>query len=789
MVLVTALTLPMVAVAAPSLEEQLYDLLQQLNMERAQREALQNQVWQLQQQLEDAGNQNQQPAPVFEPQPRLLTPTSISIAPGETRDITVTVRNVGIHNALNFMSQAVPNGPFTVEFLNNSNLTNNIGENRQHNMTMRISVNENAQSGSHSIALTHHFRTQAQVNRTTTDTIAVQILGDDENLVAPNVRLGNFRRGDAGGTITPGQSFTVLADIQNISTANARDVQVSLPGISADNIFFTGDLNQAFFANMQSGHNSSLQFAFQASSRITSGTYPIEFEVSYRAEVGGPLITERFTFFVNVQAAEDENEANLEIRNMSAPSGRFEVGQTATISFYVHNTGQAEARNIRIEAAPESISAIVPVNTASRQTIASLAPGQSQRVSFSFSPREAAITRSYAIGFTVSHAGENFQQFAAINVYNPTQNEDGPGRVQVPRVIVSDTSLYPAIPRAGQEFTLTVTFRNTSSTRSVNNIRVLMEEIMGSNIPGQQSHFAGFAPQDDSNTLFLDYLAPLGEITMDLRFTTVTEATPGAHNMRFSFDYQDQDFNNHEASQQLSISVAQVTRLELANVNIASFASVGSPVWFEYRIINSGRVNLINVRTRTEGAFDVAQAGRFIGPINAQRTADFSGQFFPEEPGQQTGRFIVYGEDITGAIVELVHEFSIYVEGGFGGGGDRFGGDGGMFEGGGGIVVGGPGFGGGSDGERQYSYGWCPVANESVRVGYFDPETFMFVELGEWCMETGAFLPFSTGFNFLEFIRRPLILAIGGGVLLVAVIVIVVVVRKKSGSRFDNDDL
>jgi len=731
--------------------------------------------------------------PPDSPNPRLTTPQNITVNTGQTIDVTLTLRNIGMGSASNILSQALPSSgaPFTVEFINNSNNISSLAANSTRNMTLRITVNANAESGNHQINLTHLFRTPSGTNTSTTDVINVRVIGGDEG--RPNVNLSNFRTGGAGGMILPGgsapigpgQSFTLSADISNLGNVDARNVQISLPNLSADTIFFTGDLNQFFFANMEAGHTSTLSFPLRTSQNITSGTHQIDFRLTFRGESGDPIV-ETFPAFVTVYVMDEvETNANLEIRGMTSTTGNLRVGQTGTVSFYVHNTGDAEARNVRVVATPES-QAIIPVQTSRTQVIPVLAPGASHRLTFNFSPTELSETRSYGVGFVVG-SGENApEQFAVLNVYNPDRQETTtPGLVQIPRVIVAALELYPTIPRAGQEFTMEVTFRNTSATRSVNNIRILMEEAMGSNIPGQQSHFAGFNPVGGSNALFVDFLEPLGEIAKTLRFTTVTEATPGAHNMRFRFDYQDQDFHPRDAEQQISISVAQVTRLELADVSIGGWVTpmVGMPVPFNYNIINSGRVNLINVRTSTEGPFDVAQGGRFIGTINSQRMAGFDGAFIPHYPGEQSGVFIISGEDVTGEIVEIRYEFTVFVEGGWDGGGF----DEGFLEGGG---MGGdftlrPGDGMGDMGMIGGGDAWCHVAGEMVQTGYWS-DTGEWVSLGEWCMETGAWLPASSGFDFLGLIQRPVVWGSAIAVVVIGAVVVIVIVRRKR-PQFDVD--
>jgi len=738
----------------------------------------------LRQQLEDA-NRQPPPAPVHAPNPRLLSPQHVTVQPGETVDINLTIRNIGTHTAFNFLSQAVPsaNSPFTVEFINNSNTVNAIRENAEHNMTLRISVNANAAAGSHTVALTHLFRDADRDNLSTTDTLHVHVGGEPAGL--SNLEIRNMSA--PVGAIGVGETATITFAVHNSGQAEARNIRVVAAPEGTGVIVPVQTANTQTIASLASGESHQLTFSFSPRDTAQTRSYAIGFTV-YHGEDSFQQFTSINVY--NPDEEEDDSIANLEIRSMTAPTGIFNVGQTATISFYVHNRGDAEARNIRVVAGSEA-DVIVPVQTSNQQVIPILAAGESHRLTFSFSPTESARTRSYAIGFTVHYGELSFQQFAAINVFNPEpeDDEEGPGRVQIPRVIVAATDIYPPIPFAGHEFEMEVTFRNTSATRSVNNIRILMEEVIGTAPPGQSAPFAGFSPVAGSNTLFVDFLEPHGEVTMNLRFTTVTDASPGAHNMRFSFDYQDQDFYNHEASQQISIPISQLARLELDNVNVGSgwmTPMVGMQVPFNFRIINSSRVNLINVRVRVEGPFDVSQAGgeagRFVGNVNNQRTVTFDGDIIPLEGGMQEGRFVVWGEDLTGQTVELVYDFSVFVEGGFDMGDD-------WLEGGGrgdGMMH----FPGDDMGMGMMPPGEVHLDPETgaMLAGSWDWETGEFTATHEMDPETGEWVEISSGFDFLGLIRRPIVWGSAAGVAVAAIIVVVIIVVRRKKPRFDFDD-
>jgi|GEM_PF-605992 len=853
---------------------------------------LQDENEDLRQQLHDLENQPRPPAAVHAPNPRLLRPHQVTVNPGQTLDVELTIRNIGSNTAFNVMSTAAvaAAAPFTVELVGNA--ISNITENGQRTITMRITVDSNAAAGNHAVTLTHMFRNADRANSTTTDTLNVRITGDGD-AGQPVLEVRNMT--EPIGTTNVGQTATISFYVHNTGNAEARNIRVVAAPESATDIVPVQTPGTQTIQSLAPGQSQRLTFNFSPRTSATSRSYAIGFTVNYgetsfqqftvinvnnpeepddgiahleirnmnaptgnfrvgetaaisfyvynsgdaearnirvvaAPEVPANLVpvqapgtqtiqalapgeSQRMTFYfsprttattrsyavgftvnhgemnfqqfaaVNVYnpADDDNNIANLEMRNMNAPSGNIGVGQTATITFDVHNRGTTEARNIRVVATPESATDIVPVQTSSTQTIQSLAPGASARMTFSFSPRDTAQTRSYGIGFTVTYGEASSQQFAVVNVYNPEEGDTPAGQVQIPRVMVAGHVLTPAVPLAGTEFEMEISFRNTSATRSVNNVRILIEEVVAASAPGQQTAFAGFSPVDGSNTLFIDFLGPQEVVTMTLRFTTVTEATPGAHNMRFSFDYQDQDFIERTANQLISIPVRQFGRLELENVRVGDWGTpmVGSGVDFSYSIINSGRVDLLNIRTRAEGPFDVDQAGRYIGTVRAQRTTGFDGRIIPFEAGMQTGVFIVYGEDPSGAIVEVRYEFEIFVEGGmdFDEGFDYREG-GGMGD----MDFMRPGLG-------DIQYGWCHVANEEIQMGYMCPETFEWVSFGEWCMETGAWVPYDSGFEFLAFVRRPVVWGptVGAVVLLMA-LVVGMKMRKKSYAQFDDED-
>lgn len=721
------------------------------------------------------------------PRLELITPHNITVAPGESQDVTLTLRNVGSRAMHSLFSVAVPsaNAPFTVEFLQNSNSVSQIGVNAQREMTIRVTVNENAATGPHTISLNHFFEDHLRRPGTSSDVINVRIT---DELGTPSLEIRGMT--PPAAAVSVGQTGTFRFELHNTGDAETRDIRVAV--VLPTEITPINQGNNISVPAIPAGESREVSFDLRPTAAASTRAYDIQFSVSYGA--GDAARTFSQFSAMNVYNPDDDGTApTLEIRDITVPTGNVNVGQTGTIRFYVHNSGDAEVRNIRVTATPTA--AVVPT-TQNPITIPTVAAGESRPVTFTFRPTDAAATQFHNIQLAVAQVvGEAavplFSQHTGFNVYNP-DDENGDGdRTLVPRVMVSEHIVYPAIPRAGQEFDLTITFRNTSSTVGVSNISINLTEAAGAAVAGQAAHTAGFSPVTGSDTLFLESLAPLQEVTKTLRYTTSMEATPGIHNMRVTFDYQDQHGNVvPPVTQLITIPLAQVTRLEIHNLNMPEWSSVGSSIWFSFQIINSGRVGLESVRVRIEGPFDLTDAhgeqGRFIGRIPAQRMASTDGRLVPWEAGNIQGNIIITGEDSTGAEVELIQPFFMFVDEGFGFGDDWFGGD--EWHGGGRPMPGFPGMPGFDDDEEDdaniFVRAFRAVFTREV---YVAPEWWEEEWHGEFTAENarmmGIFPDVGREVRLLTAILIPI------GVLALAVgIPVIVIVKKRKNRLLDFDD-
>ncbi|MCL1999145.1 MAG: hypothetical protein FWG65_10305 [Turicibacter sp.] len=663
--LVVMLFLPqMVEAGSPDV----FDWIQVINQAQEENNELHRRIQEMQDLLNAANTAPPTPPPAQAPNIRLVQPQSVTITPGETLVVDITVRNIGNAVAHNTLVTAVVAGDyFTIEFLGGSNILGTVAQNANQNVRMQITAAESATAGNYALNVGFAYRTQAGANLSGDDIISVRV---DAPVQIAQVMLRDFAINNAN--ILPGQNFTISATLANLGLSAAYNIQVVVAdGLASDGIFLSGGQNSPFFQELLPSEEHSISFSFTAAQTATSMAYPLYFEV--RSNQAGENVTTQFAFFVTVLApVGGVPRAYLDV-DVSGGGGIFGVGERANITVTVTNSGVLPASNIRIEGAANETDRIVPAS-ASVQMITTLQPGATEILQFAFSPTSAAGSHYHMVGFTVNyHTGVNdeedsFSQFIGINVYNPEAEEnDEEVRTGRPRILVSAYAVDPLIVSAGQEFDLFLTFQNTSSTRMVQNIRVTLAAVEYAENAG-----AVFTTVGTGNTIFIDQMNPREETQHQLRMFTVPNATPRTYNIEIRFDYEDEDFEPFEEVEQISINVQQVARLEIGNLQIPDVATMFSSAFVDFNIINSGRVPLANLRVMMEGNFDVAGMDIFAGNMGIGNHASFSGDFVPLESGEQEGVLIISGEDQTGSLVEVRHEFVVFVNDGADFSGDDF---------------------------------------------------------------------------------------------------------------------
>ncbi|WMJ84423.1 hypothetical protein ACS3UN_07270 [Oscillospiraceae bacterium LTW-04] len=243
-------------------------------------------------------------------------------------------------------------------------------------------------------------------------------------------------------------------------------------------------------------------------------------------------------------------------------------------------------------------------------------------------------------------------------------DDDNDSDSPVPYIIVDSYSYGGNSVTAGDEFTLKLRLRNTSTTNSLVNI-VMNISPMGV-----------FSMASSSNTFFINQLQAGSvierEITLKAGLTKVTDDDDAnSIDMKFTYQYAGTDVKKLESgtsNESITLPVDFPDRFELGVPESDDAAYIGEDFYISVPMVNKGRSGVYNLTAfvRGDGLKNPGQT-QYIGNLNAgtESSADFSLQYL--EPGDYSGEIVVTYEDANMNPKEMISVFNVTVEDMWGG--------------------------------------------------------------------------------------------------------------------------
>jgi hypothetical protein len=598
----------------------------------------------------------------------LTEPSVVNLIAGTSKDVEIVVKNLSADTAervsttITSLSDPAIFANFSTAVVTQRVLT----PNNSLKIPMRITIPKETKTGFYSITLTHTYDSKDKKEFTSTSLVRLSVKNNEPEPGAPLAVLKNIAL--SSENISAGDNFSLEAELFNDSNAAAKAVQITVEGLSADSIYLAGSTNILDYAELLPSASRPLKIDFATSPKTKSGSYPIALNVKFSDEKGTEF-SKSYSYYVGVnKSSGDAVNSQIIIESISAPAETIAVGREFTTALLIKNLGDSEVKNIKITAKPEGENAVVPKSTAILQ-IAALAAGQSASANFKFAPTASSKSQNYALGFTLEYeTGKildddkkeiiSFTQYQGVNVSNPDadKKDDEEKKISVPKIIVSDYSVDPLIVQAGREFDLSMTFKNTSSSKGVKNIKAFLTVPEGTEKKGNV-----FSPVQSSNTFFIDAIAPGATAVRSARMFAVPDASPRSYEVYVNFEYEDYENNPYEAKEIIGVNVKQITRLDVGSINFADAGDAGVPQYLTFQFYNTGKVTLSNVLVKLSGdGFDFAgYEETFYGTLNAGAQQYFEAEVVPTAAGLLKGAITISYEDDAGEALSETREFSM----------------------------------------------------------------------------------------------------------------------------------
>lgn len=449
-------------------------------------------------------------------------------------------------------------------------------------------------------------------------------------------------------TVEAGDEVTVSFTLSNIGDKSAQNLKVSLTGLKNEEFTLLGGLNTKYVKSLGRNRQTTLQYSLLASEKMAGGNYSLGIRAEYKDERRYNY-TDEYNVFISVEGK--GKSAAVTIENIVATPGEVQSNENFSLAFLVKNNGKTRAENIKVSIkGDEGIFSKSP----DIKMIERLDPGKSHTADFKLFAGDELQAKYYNIHISLEYenpAGSDdrvtVNQYAGVYV-------NGSNSKLIPKIIIDSYRFDPVVVRAGEKFSLEMSFLNTSGTRAVCNIKVYL-----TGIDSDEEGKIVFTPVGSSNTFFIDSIKPKGVSGKSMVMYTIPNAEPQTYTVTVHLEYQDDDGAEYEATELIGIPVIQQSELSVGEISLPPQAHVGQPVPLNVEFYNTGKTELGNVMIRVEGDLEAREKQYYVGNFESGSYDYFETDIIPTKAGLLDGKLVFTFDDPSGEPQEYVRDFTV----------------------------------------------------------------------------------------------------------------------------------
>lgn len=574
-----------------------------------------------------------------------VSPEFTAVA-GSSNTLSIPVSNIGLYAARSIaITLEMEDASKTTQVLDNLNMITTIQQllaSETKNVTFDLKLLPTAPEGIYAFKLSYSFSNFYNDSYTSTETFYIKVVNSNTpaRLVAESIET-------TPSVAVPGENLSLKVKISNLGTLTAKNVKVTLKGLK-NNGFITNNSSDVKYLSAISGNSSAyVTYSLKATAGIPSGSNELQVQIEYLSGSDGTVTTEGNQIFIPVSRS--GAGSGLVIKNIQAPNEALTANKDFKLVFELANTGLTEVSNIKVSLSSDKEIVCKSMNSI---VVDALGKGQTKKFEFTLYATQEAITKNYPIAINVEYdqpSGDTASK-ATLTQYAGVFVENEGGSKSVPRIIIDKYSYEPSDINAGDEFTLKMSYLNTSKSVNISNIKVTVSSDDGT-----------FTPVNSSNTFFIDELGTKRNIEKVLVLKVKPGTEQKAYALSVNFDYEDDKGTQYNTRETISIPVLQVPRLVTGDIAMPPEAYTQQPFPVSIEFYNMGKVTLYNLLVKAEGDFTVQNGRYFVGNFESGRSDSFEVQITPNAAGQLKGNIVFSFEDAAGKTIEVKKDFSANV--------------------------------------------------------------------------------------------------------------------------------
>lgn len=445
--------------------------------------------------------------------------------------------------------------------------------------------------------------------------------------------------------VKAGEEFTLSLKLENISPAysvNRGKLTLSVPdGISIM------DQSNSFFID-QSGiplnGSTMLNIKMKAGDKISTESLQIgaTFEYTFWGRDGMASGSESYTILVPSKKTDVALAAAPIMQIVREKINPVSANKTYDLELKIKNIGKTKAENVKITFGQGA--GFTVKTRASSKFIKEIVKGEPFILPVKIKTNKSIDTESLELTVNLNYSYDQGGAMATGTdsekiIIPATVSAGEDGSMLTPNIIISKYDYGKKI-EAGQNFDLSLSFKNTSKATEVENLVVSINTAEGVSIASS------------SNSFYFDKLKAGAEMPLKVNFKAWEEAKSAAAVITFNFNYEYKNAKSivkGSTTENISIPVVQPDRFELGEMKNDEEKIVGQEITFSIPYVNKGKGTTSNISAKVEGeGFDCISKDIWVGNAASGASGNIDVILTPMQSGDITAMVKVEYEDPNG---------------------------------------------------------------------------------------------------------------------------------------------
>jgi hypothetical protein len=565
-----------------------------------------------------------------------------TISAGTSQKVTYQVKNITNFQARNIKVTLKmvdeTKAPLVLDNLDLRQFEDLINGNETKDMSFTIGILPTAPEGLYALKLDFLFESAyANSPPETTETVYIRVKNDN---IAPKLAVNSVAVRQ--GTASSSDIFLDLK-IKNLGDYPAKEIKISLKGLKSDGFTTVNATDVKYLDKIAGNVSETVSYQLKLPASAAAGSNELTVKMEYKDDAGTAYSEENQIF---VPEGEGEGtKPSIVFDRITSPQEVLTANKDFQVTLDLKNNGGTTAKNVKVSLTTDKE---IVTKSLSPVYIDKLDSKAAKTVTFKLFATDEATTRNYPLAVNIEYEdlyGTKYTatQYVGVYVENGTTKS-------VPRIIIDKYSIDPSSVQAASDFTVKMSFLNTSQTTKVSNIKVSVSSDDGT-----------FTPTDSGNTFFLDSIPGKESVERELVMHAKPDAEQKSYVLTVNFEYEDEKGNPYTSKETISVRVLQNPRLQTGEISMPAEAYVGQPLSIHVDFYNMGKSTLYNMMAIAKGNFTGEGLSYYVGNFASGSTDSFDTSVTPTSPGALSGNVIFSFEDANGKVTEISKEFNVNV--------------------------------------------------------------------------------------------------------------------------------